>query len=132
MRIREFRESDISRVKEIFNQQAFEYGEPDWSQMFGGVLEDDHGAAQIFLLNRPTVESYAVVGQGDWARPGMKATQFARLDEYVMKQLQARGYTDQHSWVPPVCRAFLRRLKRFCGWVESAGPEKWTGLVRHI
>jgi len=132
MKIREFINSDIPRVKEIFSEQGIEYEQPDWGKMVGGVLEDDNGVVRIALLNRPTVEAYALVDKSKWAAPGMKATQFERLDRVVIEQLKGLGYTDQHAWVPPVCAAFLRRLMRFFGWIKSAGPDNWTGIVRHI
>jgi len=132
MLVRAFEERDIERVKEIFAQQEFEYLEPDWERMIGGVIEDDTGVVRIALLNRPTVESYALVDRTAWATPGMKAKEFERLDRAVIKDLKGRGYTDQHAWVPPVCRAFLRRLYRYFGWVKSSGDENWTGVVRHI
>jgi len=132
MTIRPIEAGDIPRVREIFSEQGINYEQPDWMKMIGGVLEDDNGVVRIALLNRPTVETYAVVDKSNWASPGMKATQFERLDHAVIEQLKALGYTDQHSWVPPICKAFKRRLMRFFGWTESAGPENWTGLVRYI
>lgn len=132
MTIREFRQSDIPRVEEIFRQQGFEYSKPDWEKMIGGVLEDETGVVRIALLNRPTVEAYALVDQGKWAAPGMKATQFERLDQMVIADLKRRGYTDEHCWTPPACRAFARRLQKFFGWGKSAGPDNWLGLVREL
>lgn len=120
-------------MREIFSAQKFEYGEPDWSQMMGKVLVDDSGKVQIALLARRTVEMYALVDGGKWAAPGMKATGFERLDEAVRVELKQQGYEDQHCWVPPVCRAFARRLQRFCGWNNSNGPDgDWAGLSRQI
>jgi hypothetical protein len=125
--------SDVPRIREIFSQQIFEYGEPDWTQLMGKVLVDDSGTVQIALLARKTVEMYALVSGGNWAAPGMKATQFQRLDEAVRIDLKQQGYTDQHCWVPPICKAFARRLQRYFGWVQSSDPaEPWLGLVRKI
>ena len=126
-------ESDVPRLKEIFSQQLFEYGEPDWSTMWGKALLDDSGKVQIALLSRKTVENYALVSAEKWASPGMKATGFERLDEAVRLDLEKQGYTDQHCWVPPVCKAFWRRLTRRFGWVNSNGPDgDWAGLTREI
>lgn len=125
--------SDVPRLQEIFAAQNFEYGEPDWSAMCGKVLVDDGGIVQIALLARKTVEMYALVNSSPWAAPGMKATGFARLDEAVKLDLKQQGYTDQHCWVPPICKAFSRRLQRFFGWNNSNGPDgDWAGLSRHI
>lgn len=123
--------SDLPRVKEIFAAQSFEYGEPDWSMMWGKVLVE-HGVARIFLLSRKTVENYALVDSSPWAAPGMKATGFSRLDEAVRIDLRTQGYTDQHSWIPPVCKAFLRRLMKQFGWIRSDGPDGWTGITRNV
>lgn len=124
--------SDIPRLQEIFAAQSFEYVEPDWSMMAGKVLVDDAGKVQIALLARKTVEMYALVDSGQWAAPGMKAAEFERLDVAVRHDLRQQGYVDQHCWVPPVCRAFLRRLLKHFGWVRSDGPEGWTGLTRGV
>ena len=125
--------SDVARLKEIFSQQIFEYGEPDWTALWGKGLLDDFGTVRIALLSRKTVENYALVDSGPWAAPGMKATGFHRLDEAVRLDLKQQGFTDQHCWVPPVCRAFVRRLQKWCGWVNSNGPDgDWAGLTREI
>jgi hypothetical protein len=119
-------------VQEIFSAQQFEYDEPAWAAMSGKVLEDESGKVQIALLARPTVEMYALVDSGKWAAPGMKITQFERLDDAVRVDLSQQGYTDQHCWIPPVCRGFMRRLQKYFGWVKSDGPEGWTGLTRGV
>lgn len=125
--------SDLPRIKEIFSAQSFEYGEPEWLQMDGKVLVDESGNVQIALLARKTVEMYALVASGPWAAPGMKATGFARLDDAVRLDLKQQGYVDQHCWIPPVCKAFQRRLMKFFGWVQSSDPaDPWLGLVRKI
>lgn len=125
--------SDVPRLKEIFSQQIFEYGEPDWTQLWGKALVDDGGILRIALLSRKTVENYALVDSGKWAAPGMKATGFARLDEAVRIDLRQQGYKDQHCWIPPMCKAFSRRLQKLFGWNNSNGPKgDWAGLTRNI
>lgn len=125
--------SDVPRIREIVSGQGFSYEEPDWKTISGKVLCDDHGVVRVFELARPTVEMYAGVDATEWATPGMKATGFARLDEVVSLDLKQQGFTDQHCWVPPVCKAFSRRLQKFFGWCNSNGPDgDWAGLTRHI
>ena len=122
--------SDIPDVRKIFAAQGFQYQEPQWIRMVcSKVLVDGNDVPRIALLNRPTVETYAVVDPSGWAPPGTKAEEFARLDRAVVADLKAAGYTDQHCWPPPQCRAFMRRLKRYFGWGTSS---EWEGLVRYI
>lgn len=131
MIVRNFVESDIPRIEELLKLQGFEYEPPDWRRMFGSVV--DGTTLRIALLNRPTVETYAVVDLSDWATPGIKAAAFEHLDRAVIEQLRTAGYTDQHCWTHPEKRAFARRLQRMTPkWVKSAGPENWLGLVRQF
>ena len=126
-------ESDVPRIREIIQGQKFSYQEPNWQKMFGKVFCDDSGTVQIFELSRPTVEMYSGIDSGDWATPGMKAASFEMLDHASRQELRARGYEDQHSWVPPLCRAFARRMQRYFGWVKSSGPDgSWLGLTRDV
>lgn len=125
--------SDVSRLKELFSQQNFEYTQPDWGRLRGKVLVDDNDVVVIALLDRPTVEMYALVDSREWATPGMKAANFEMLDRASRIDLRARGYEDQHCWVPPARKAFARRMQKFFGWVQSSDPaDPWLGLVRKI
>lgn len=124
--------SDVPAIRALFAQQGIEYPEPDWSRMFGKVLVDESGEIRQALLHRRTVEDYAVVDTSAWATPGIKAENFKRLDRASIQGLIERGYTDQHSWVPPKCRAFARRMMKEMGWGRSAGPDNWLGLMRRL
>jgi hypothetical protein len=121
LRIRDVRESDIPQLRAIYREQGFDYQEPDWLRMFGKVLVDDQDVVQIALLQRPTVESYALVRPGNWETPGFKAEYFRRLDKASISDLKQRGYQDQSGWIPPQCRAFLRRLLKELAWVKAEG-----------
>ncbi len=148
MRVRDFRafdclpdcnlehehgDCDIPAIREIVGRQNFSYEEPDWSKMFGKVSCDEDGAIRIFELQRPTVETYSGIDASDWATPGLKAAHFEQLDHASRQGLRARGYEDQHCWVPPFCRAFARRMQKYFGWVQSSDPaDQWLGLVRKI
>lgn len=107
--------------------------QPNWAALRGKVLVDENDTVLIALLDRPTVEMYALIDSAEWATPGMKAINFEQLDRAARRDLKARGYEDQHCWVPPACRAFARRMQRFFGWVKSSDPaDPWLGLVRKI
>lgn len=132
MRIRPAERSDIQRLHEIYMEQGFDYAEPDWAKMSGSVLLDEQGVVQGFELVRKTCETYAGMAKGDWATPGVKAENFRRLDRAVVVQLRAEGYEDQSAWIPPQCRAFLRRMLKELGWVKAEGYVpviRWFGEV---
>jgi hypothetical protein len=132
MKIREFRRADVPRLRELYRGQNLDYAEPDWTGMIGGVLVDENDVVQIALLARPTVEMYAVVSQENWATPGIKVQQFKRLDAAVVGQLRGCGYQDQHAFIPPQFRAFVRRLLCELGWVRTDGEPKYVPLLRWI
>ncbi len=126
-------ESDVPGIRAIIRSQNFSYEEPNWKKMWGKVACDESGVVRIFELARPTVEMYSGIDSSDWATPGMKAANFEQLDYASRQDLRMRGYEDQHSWVPPFCRAFARRMQKYFGWVKSSDPaEPWLGLVRKI
>lgn len=124
--------SDLPALHELYVEQGFEYSEPDWLKTIGSVLADENDVPLIALMGRPTVEMYALVKKGLWATPGIKAEYFKRLDLAVIQQLRAKGYEDQHSWIPPQCRAFVRRLMKELGWVRTDGKDAFVGLMRWI
>jgi len=132
MLIRPIEPKDIPALHQIYLDQGFDYAEPDWSKTIGGVLVDEFDQVQIFLVGRPTVEMYAGVSKQYSDAPGMKAEQFKRLDRAVVEQLRAKGYEDQHSWIPPKCRSFVRRLMKELGWVRTDGEGGFVGLLRWI
>lgn len=133
MKIRPLEQADIPRIQEIFSQQSFEYMQPDWKAMTGQVLEDEKGTVMLALLARPTVEMYALLDSSDWATPGMKVEHFAEVDRVEIKDLKMRGYVDQHCWIPPIMKAFAKRIQKFYGWFKSSDPaDPWLGLVRKI
>lgn len=124
--------SDIPALHELYVEQNFGYAEPDWTRMLGEVLADENDAPLIVLAARPTVEMYALLSKRDWATPGLKVEMFKRLDQSVVALLRRKGFEDQHSWIPPQCRSFLRRLTKLFGWVRTDGEGAFVGLVRWI
>lgn len=125
--------SDIQRIRQIYQGQGFDYAEPDWRRMEGKVLVDDEGIVRTYELARKTCEMYAGQDMTDWATPGVKAEQFKRLDLETVLLLRSRGYEDQHAWIPPRCRAFVRRMLRELGWVRTdQGESRFIPLLRWI
>lgn len=125
--------SDVPRLRELFRQQNFGYQEPDWSRMEGKVLVDESDVIRTFELSRKTCEMYVVTDESAWATPGIKAENFRRLDRAAITDLRAKGYQDRHAWIPPRCKAFVRRLLREMGWVRTDGNDfvplmQWFGF----
>src|SRR5262245_9566287 len=127
MNIRDVRKEDTPRLHELYVQQGFDYAEPDWSEMIGKVLVDENDFVLAYELGRRTIETYAGIDKGDWAAPGMKAEYFRRLDKAAIQGFRKEGYTDQGAWVPPQCKAFIRRMLRELAWVKAEG---YVPLVR--
>lgn len=132
MTIREFRQSDIPRIEELWEQKGFECAKPDWEKIKGMVLVDDLDVVRETVLDRVTTELYFLVDHGDWAAPGMKWTQCERLHEAELKFLAERGFEDVHAWVPHLWRGFARKLRKFLGWVNSDPDGTWIGMTRDV
>lgn len=127
MIVRQLKPSDAPRLQELYLQQGHGYAEPEWSTMIGQVLEDDHGILRAYELGRKTIETYAGMDMSAWATPGIKAEHFIRLDAKAIEEFRSQGYEDQSAWIPPVCRAFIRRMMNELYWVKAEG---YVPLVR--
>jgi hypothetical protein len=121
MILRQYRESDLERLKEIHRKQGFEYPMPDLSDptfITGAVMED--GEAQSALFLRLTAEAYLFMDPTA-GTPRDRWQSFLELHENARAMALKIGLQDVHAFLPPnLGTGFDRRLKKL-GW----GSDTW-------
>lgn len=125
MHIREFVPADLEILKQIHNQQGFDYPFPDISDpLFVSklVMEDDSARPVMASIARLTCEMYLLM-EPEAGSPRDRYERILSLHRAGERDLSARGLDDAHAWLPPrVARRFGKRLETL-GWVRDAD---WT------
>ncbi len=128
MRIREYRETDVPRLRAVYDRQGFTYPFPDLNDRVffaGAVVEDFSGAA--FL--RRTAEAYLFIDP-DAGTPRQRWQTFLRLHELLRRQAQSVGLHEVYCWVPPE----LGQSNKFCERLLSLGwrEDKWRNFTFNL
>lgn len=132
MTTRKYQRSDKPALEAIFKRMAMPYELPDLDSnnfIARRVLVDEHGRPLMALGARVTTEMYMLMDP-DWEEtPGWKMVRFEQLHEAMRRELQEKGITDVHAWLPPeMARNFGRRLMRQFRWQQPL----WTDFTRNI
>lgn len=119
MRLRELRDSDLPRLRELHALQQFEYAFPDVGRrdfVLRLVWVDENDQAVSAVLARQTVELYFITDR-HFRTPRWRFEGFRLLHEHVRVWLEKQGYSDAHCWIPPqIQKSFGRRLISGFGW----------------
>lgn len=131
MTIRDFKESDRIRLKEILETQ---YGNaylfPVEETCIARVLADTDDKPLCIIAARPAVELLMVIDKGSWEVPGRKFELFQAIHEDVRQKLEEKGYK---SGIIRTClRSFARKLKKRLGWDNYRESEQWEVLTRKV
>jgi hypothetical protein len=123
MRIREFRQSDILRLKKLHRESGVDCPFPKIKDLFPmTVLVDEEDKVVMAVGCIPAVELYFFLDR-NWETPGMKMEAFKYIHEYTRRDMLSRGIVEAHAFVPPhLEKSFGRRLIKKFGWVRSYWP----------
>ena len=125
MMVRDYKSSDLPRLKELFASRGFEYTLPDFETgefVVRRVITDDDGQIVNAVMGRKTVELF-LLADGGWRTPRWRFEALRIIHEDVRSQLARLGYKDAHVWLPPtICKAFGRRLQKFFNWNPNPWP----------
>lgn len=128
MRVRDVAQKDLPRLRELFEQQGFEYELPDFADkdfLAKQAVVDDADRVVMMVAARRTVELYMLVDK-DWETPGWRMQAFALLHAAMRKVLIRLGIADAHCWLPPaIAKSFGRRLMRQFGWSKPVWTDFW-------
>lgn len=126
MLIRPVESADAPRLRELFEQQGFEYDLPSLRQMVAAQALEDQGTVVQAVLARPTVELYFLVDE-HWRNPAWRLDALRKIHESMRRDLHGKGFEDAHVFLPPQkARSFGKRLMKDFGWTEPL----WTPLTR--
>lgn len=126
MLVRTLESSDTPRLRELFEQQGFDYDLPSLRQMVAAQGIEDQGEIVQAVLARPTVELYFLVDE-NWRNPAWRLEALRKIHESMRRDLHGKGFEDVHVFLPPEkARSFARRLIKEFGWTEPL----WSPLTR--
>jgi hypothetical protein len=130
MKIREYKTSDLRRLREMHRKQGFRYPLPDVedaSFLLRAVIEDEAGEPVMAALARLTSEIY-LLADPEAGNPRERWERLVALHQAATREAWRRGLDDAHCWLPPrIAKSFGRRLVRL-GWSEPAWPCFWLPL----
>lgn len=121
MKIREYKPSDLARLKQLHAQQDFAYPFPDLDgPLFPvGVVGEEDGEAQIGGFLRCTAEAYLLMDNG-YGTPRDRWQALLRIHEAVRRKAVETGFAEVQCFVPPeVPKSFGRKLKKL-GWRKDS------------
>lgn len=130
MRIREFGEKDLERVRELHRACGFEYDLPNMASPLIVVRQavEDDGEIQLAGFLRVTTEAFLLMN-AKWRTPGWRWLAINRLHEAARADARAKGIEDVNVWIPPeIERPFGRRLMAM-GWRKERPWATYTAQV---
>ena len=111
--IRELRESDLPRLKELHNGFDWTFG-PDF--MAGMVATDSQDRPVIFAGAWSRAEVHLAI-DASWETAGIRYALLLQIHDAMEREMKARGIGQAVTWFEKT-EAFCRRLIEF-GWVKS-------------
>jgi hypothetical protein len=128
MKIRQVRENEIGRIKELYEKLGADYEFPNLDEFFPiQAVVDSNDSPIVVVASLPTVELFSFFDP-EWETPGMRMEAFKLIHEFVRKDLKSLGIVQAEAWVPPeLAKTFGRRLARM-GWSKTR--EGWPCYTR--
>lgn len=111
---------DFPRLKELFHAQGFTYEFPKARDIVAKqVICDSFSNEPVLgILARQTVELYMLADR-DWRTPAYRFCALDLMHERMRVELEEKGISDAHVWIPPERKNFGRRLMRDFGWRKN-------------
>ena len=130
MKLREYRESDLERLREIHRKQGFNFPFPEIDEAFacGCVAVDEQDCVQMAGFIKISSEAYLFSDRNaGTAKERWQA--LLGIHETIRRDATSLGLQEVELWLPPELTTgpnspFVRRLKRL-GWTEST----WKNLM---
>ena len=134
MRVREYKEEDLERLRQIHAAQSFPYAFPDLANplfVTKIVLTDGEDANEKIrgaALLRLTAEAYLLLDPSQ-GTPRERWQSLLALHAAAQQDAWQRGLEDVHAWLPPaIAKKFGRRIERL-GWLRD---DAWTPYCKRL
>jgi hypothetical protein len=113
--IRDFRPSDMERLREINRKVGIGYEFPDPAKMASAKVVEEDGEIVMVACARLEAQIFAAIDP-DWGTPGERMRAFALLHLPIAEDLAEKGV--EEAYIAVDTKAFGRRLKSF-GWSQA-------------
>lgn len=126
MKIRDYVESDLPRLKEIHSEAGYQFPFPDLSSPLIGhvkVLVDDEDFPLMAVCSKLVPEVILLCAPGGEMHPLMKLKGIGMIHEAMRKELEPE-YDEAFCFVPPeIEKSYGNHLRRKFGWLKT-----WAGF----
>jgi hypothetical protein len=120
MRIREYSDADLARIKLLHSKHAFELPDPaDARVVIRKCVVDEKGIVRLAAFGRAQLNAYLFIDD-EWRTPEERLEAIEILETAMIEQARILGFDQTTAQVEP---RFGQRLKNF-GWGKSPG-ETW-------
>lgn len=126
--LREYRPSDLERIKQIHRNQGFTFDFPDLSDpVFAASSVAEDGEVQMAAFLKVHAEAY-LFADPDYGTPQDRWRMLLEIHESLRTQAKEMGLQGVTIWLPPELAkktstgrdsAFVRRLQKL-GWEKDA------------
>ena len=127
--IREYRESDLERLKELHRKQGFAYPFPELNDpVFAvGAVAEQNGEAQMAAFLKIHGEAYLFLDPSQ-GPPEERWKTLLEIHAAVRRQAEELGLDSVTCWIPPnLEKSFAKRLRKL-GWAK----DEWAAYSYRI
>lgn len=124
MRIREFRKTDVPRLREIHAREAYGFRFPETRELFAKfTVTTDDGQIVGFAGAERTVQIYGIF-DSTWGSPHQRMDAIVKLHKPLAAKVREKKFKTAHVWIDPKHPRFGERLMRM-GWAKALWDCFW-------
>lgn len=115
MIVRQYKEQDFDRIKEMHEKSGLNYSLPPMDTFFSRrVVDSEDGVGMVSLL-KLTAEAYLICDP-NWRTPAWRMSALQGIDAVCNEDARQKGVLEAVAFIPPsIEKTFRRRLERM-GW----------------
>ncbi|MBU6231681.1 hypothetical protein KGP36_03350 [Patescibacteria group bacterium] len=115
MKVREYKESDLDRLKELYHNSGFDYYLPGMNEFFSKRVVDSPDGIAMAAFLKLNAEAYLICDP-KWRNPAWRMEALRQLESVCREDAVEKGAMEAVSFIPPqLNKTFGRRLSKM-GW----------------
>lgn len=131
MRVRKAVESDLPRLKEIYESRGFTWEFPEFKEMIAAYVFVDDAGRVVMFAGAEAMACTTLLSDSSWATPRWRLQAFSELHDALEREVKANGFTRSLAFIQPdLAKRFGSRLSRTFGWINGNGWAHWHRKVK--
>lgn len=123
MRVRGYKESDLSHLKRIYLDAGYTFDFPDFADPFVGhvqVVVSEEDVPIMAAFSKLVPEIILLCAPGGSTHPVVKMQAIGMIHQSMNDALTAEGHKEAFSFIPPeIVKSYGRHLQRKFGWMKT-------------